>query len=43
MVNGKPPSGIYRMLLPSEADWTGKKEKDEEGKAAAAGPKKGRA
>ena len=42
MVNGKPPSGIYRMLLPAEADWTGKKEKDEETKVVAGGPKKGK-
>ena len=42
LINGKPPSGAYRLLLPSEADWSEKKANTDETKPAAGAQKKGK-
>ena len=40
LINGKPPSGAFRLLLPAEADWSEKKADAGEAKPAAGAPKK---
>jgi len=42
MINGKPPSGAFRLLLPSEADWSERKANADDGKPTAAAAKKGK-
>jgi len=42
MINGKPPSGAFRLLLPAEADWSEKKANNDEAKPAAGAQKKGK-